>query len=127
MSDIIDKDGEANFSLFNDIEMIYFYAHQKKDLNEKKNLKENTKREYLRDLLLFYQQLLEQAELLEIDNRNVKEYRILTNLTPRNMRKYQEWLREVPLGKGGKQYSVATLSRKTVVMRGFLRFLKSIH
>lgn len=30
MSDIIDKDGEANFSLFNDIEMIYFYAHQKR-------------------------------------------------------------------------------------------------
>ncbi|CAM3915366.1 site-specific tyrosine recombinase XerD [Aeromicrobium ponti] len=123
MSDIIDKDGEANFSLFNDIEMIYFYAHQKKDLNEKKNRTENTKREYLRDLLLFYQKLLEQAELLEIENTNVQEYRLLKRLTPRNMRKYQEWLREAPLGKGGKQYSVATLSRKTVVIRGFLGFL----
>ncbi|AND43193.1 MULTISPECIES: tyrosine-type recombinase/integrase [Cytobacillus] len=123
MSDIIDKDGEANFSLFNDIEMIYYYAHQKKDLNEKKNRTENTKREYLRDLLLFYQQLLEQAELLEVEIRDVQEYRLLKNLTPRNMRKYQEWLKEAPLGKGGKQYSVATLSRKTVVMRGFLKFL----
>lgn len=123
MSDIIDKDGEANFLLFNDIEMIYYYAHQKKDLNEKKNRTENTKREYLRDLLLFYQQLLEQAELLEVEIRDVQEYRLLKNLTPRNMRKYQEWLKEARLGKGGKQYSVATLSRKTVVMRGFLKFL----
>ncbi|MCU1808271.1 tyrosine-type recombinase/integrase [Cytobacillus firmus] len=127
MSDIIDKDGEANFSLFNDIEMIYFYTHQKKDLNDKKNRKENTKREYLRDLLLFYQQLLEQAELLEIEIRNVQEYRLFKKLTPRNMRKYQEWLKEAQLGKGSKQYSVATLSRKTAVMRGFLRFLYETH
>ncbi|MDA6131062.1 hypothetical protein OSK38_27295, partial [Escherichia coli] len=97
---IIDKDGEANFSLFNDIEMMYFYVHQKKDLNEKKNRTENTKQEYFRDLLLFYQQLLEQAELLEVEIRDIQEYRLLKNLTARNMRKYQEWLKDAPLGKG---------------------------
>jgi site-specific recombinase XerD len=127
MMDVIDENGEPDYSHFNDIEMIYFYVHQQKDLNMKKNRKENTKKEYLRDLLLFYQQLLEQAERFEIHIEEVSNYRLLQTLNHRNIRKYQEWIKDAPLGKGGKPYSVATLNRKMVIIKGFFTFAFTNH
>jgi len=124
--DIVDESGQSDYSMFNDLEMVYLYVHQKKDLNEKKNRAQNTKKEYLRDLLLFYKQLVEQAENigLEIVDFN---YDLLRNLNHRHMRKFQEWMKDAPLGKSGKPYSVATLSRKTIIIRGFFSFLYSNH
>ncbi|MEI2358918.1 integrase, partial [Mesobacillus zeae] len=121
--DEIDVSGESAFHSLNDLEMIYFFVHQKKDLNDKKNRRENTKREYLRDLLIFYKQLLVQAQIFDIKLENVIQYQLLNKLNDRNIRKYQEWIKQAPLGKGGKLYSVATLNRKTVVLKSFLSFL----
>ncbi|MFT9493871.1 MULTISPECIES: tyrosine-type recombinase/integrase [Bacillota] len=124
MADLIDVSGEPDYTSFNDIEMIYLFVHQRKDLNENKDRGENTKKEYLRDLLIFYKQLLEQASELEIAlENNISNYQIIKTLTHRNLRKYQEWIKEAPLGKGGKPYSVATLNRKMVVLKGFFSFL----
>lgn len=121
--DIIDEDGDEDYSLFNDMEMLYLYVHKKKDMNDKKNRGENTKKEYLRDLLLFYRQLIEQAEVIELSLDGFEQYQLFKQLTSRNLRKYQDWLKHAPLGKGKKPYSVATLSRKTVIIKGFLNFL----
>ena len=44
--DMIDKSGTSDYTDFNDIEMLYFFVHQKKDMNENKNRKENSKKEY---------------------------------------------------------------------------------
>lgn len=121
--DMIDEDGEEDYSSFNDIEMIYLYVHKKRDMNDKKNRGENTKKEYIRDLLLFYKQVIEQAELIELSLESLEQYQLFKRITSRNIRKYQEWLKTAPLGKGKKPYSVATLSRKTVIIKGFLNFL----
>lgn len=122
--DVVDGSGKADYSSFNDLEMIYLYVHQKKDLNDKKNRAENTKREYLRDLLLFYKQLVEQCQNIGLETEGFN-YNLLKQINHRHMRKYQDWLKEAPLGKSGKSYSVATLSRKTVITRGFFSFLFS--
>jgi integrase/recombinase XerD len=127
MVNLIDESGETNYSHFNDVEMIYFYVHQQKDLNVQKNRKENTKKEYLRDLLLFYKHLLEQAERFEIEIGEISQYQLLPKLTHRNIRKFQEWIKDAPLGKGGNKYSVATLNRKMVIIKGFFSFLFSNH
>lgn len=121
--DIMDESGDTDYPTYNDLEMIYIYVHQKRDLNEKNNRKENTKREYLRDLLIFYKQLLQQAEEIDLSIGDLSKYRLLRTLTPRNLRKYQEWITTAPLGKSGKPYSVATLNKKMVIIKSFLAYL----
>lgn len=122
MVDMIDENGTSDYSSFNDIEMLYFFVHQKKDMNENKNRKENSKKEYLRDLLIFYKQLMTHAEEFEISLEGF-DYKVLKRLTERHLRKYQGWLVKAPLGKGGKPYSVATLNRKATVIKSFMAFL----
>lgn len=121
--DHLDKYGQPDYSQLNDIEMIYLFVHNEKDLNDEKNRKENTKREYLRDLLIFYKQLLELATAIELQIEEPFNYRLFKKLTNRHLRKYQEWLKQAPLGKGGKTYSVATLNRKMIIIKGFFSFL----
>ncbi|KZE67964.1 integrase [Fictibacillus phosphorivorans] len=125
LNDVIDESGENDFSSFNDLEMIYFYVHQQKDLNDNKNRMENTKKEYVRDLLIFYKQILEQSNQIELSIEAFEEYQILKRLSHRNIRKYQEWIKQAPLGKSGKPYAVATLNRKMVIIKGFFYFLYS--
>lgn len=121
--DMIDHSGEEDYSSYNDLEMIYLYVHQQKDLNEKKNRAVNTKKEYIRDLLLFYKQLLENADRFELTTEEISNYRLFKQLNNRHLRKYQEWIKGAPLGKKGKPYSVATLNRKMVIIKGLFRFL----
>lgn len=111
---------------FNDLEMVYLFVHNKKDMNEKKNRMTNTKQEYLRDLLIIYKQLLEYIDTFQIE----LSYRetdhapcLFQSLTHSNLRKYQEWLLNAPLGKGGKTYAVATLNRKMIILKSFLSYL----
>lgn len=121
--DIIDEGGEVDYSVLNDLEMIYLYVHMQKDLNESKNKKDNTKREYLRDLLIFYKQLISQAAQFDLSIEKVSEYQILKDLNYRHIRKYQQWIKSAPLGKSGKPYSVATLNRKMMIIKSFFNFL----
>ncbi|MEK4671148.1 tyrosine-type recombinase/integrase [Niallia sp. FSL R7-0271] len=111
---------------FNDLEMVYLFVHNKKDMNEKKNRMTNTKQEYLRDLLIIYKQLLEYINTFQIK----LSYRetdhtpcLFQSLTHSNLRKYQEWLLNAPLGKGGKPYAAATLNRKMIILKSFLSYL----
>jgi integrase/recombinase XerD len=127
MREITTESGEVDFSQFNDLEMIYFYVHQQKDLNANKNRAENTKKEYLRELLLFYRVLLEKSSEFELPLHDISAYKTFSLLNHRNIRLYQEWIKDAPLGKGGKPYSVATLNRKMVVLKGFLTFLFDNH
>ncbi|MFT9598004.1 tyrosine-type recombinase/integrase, partial [Mesobacillus sp.] len=120
--DALDFGGQKDFSRFNDLEMIYLYIHEKKDLNDKNNRQKNTIEEYIRELLLFYKQLVENAVSFEIE-LEILDYQLLKRLNERNLRKYQDWLKTAPLGKGGKVYSAATKYRKTVIVKGFLKFL----
>lgn len=123
IQDRIDETGETDYSPFNDLEMIYLFVHQEKDLNEKKNRKENTRREYLRDLLIFYKQMILLSDHLSLSIEDISKYKILKILTHRHIRKFQEWIVTAPLGKSGKNYSPSTLNRKMVIIKSFFTFL----
>lgn len=128
------------FSAFNDLEMMYMFVHHERDLDQQKNRTEQTKKEYLRELLFFYNQLSSAGELYEFDSTKADLTKLLKQLEPKHIRKYQAWLKEVKLGRAKKRdidhkdkdkesedkkvrYSVATLSRKTVIIKAFLEFL----
>ncbi|MCM3441424.1 tyrosine-type recombinase/integrase [Metabacillus halosaccharovorans] len=123
MMDILDANVEGNFEVFNDLEMIYFYAHREKDLDERKNRNASTKKEYLRELVHFYFNMMNECKHFEFDNSHVDTNTLLKSLKPKNIRKYQEWLKITPKGKGNKPYSVATIARKVVILKSFLTFL----
>lgn len=111
---------------FNDLELIYLFVHNKKDMNDKKNRMTNTKQEYIRDLLIMYKQLLSNQERFNIDialHFQDKIPSLFGSLKHSNLRKFQEWLLEEPLGKGGKPYAAATLNRKMVILKSFFTFL----
>ncbi|WP_078557124.1 tyrosine-type recombinase/integrase [Bacillus alkalicellulosilyticus] len=120
MKDILD---ENNYLIFNDLEMIYYYVHKEKDMDKRKNRMENTKREYFRELLWFYSQMLENHERFGVKNERRNINNLLKSLERKNIRKFQEWLKVVPNGKGGKPYSVSTIARKIVIIKSFIQFL----
>ncbi|MDE5055352.1 tyrosine-type recombinase/integrase [Niallia taxi] len=111
---------------FNDLEMVYLFVHNKKDMNDKKNRMINTKQEYLRDLLIIYRQLLENQTTFHIEliyREADHTPSLFQSLTHSNLRKYQEWLLTAPLGKGAKPYAAATLNRKMIIFKSFLSHL----
>jgi integrase/recombinase XerD len=120
--DEAEKQEKRKFESFNDLEVMYYYVHQEKDINENKNRSEQTRKEYSRDLLQFYYFLSHHHETFDLE-LSQEQPSVLKQLAPRHIRKYQEWLAAAPFGKGGKPYSVATLSKKTVILKSFLQFL----
>lgn len=120
LEDLIDESGNNDYSSFNDLEMMYLHVHKRKNLKAEDERMDNTKREMIRDLLIFYNQLIEHQSEFEISLNTLNVHSLLKGLTGRNIRKYEEWIEATPLGKGGKPYAKATLSRKTVIIRGFL-------
>ncbi|MFC0273607.1 tyrosine-type recombinase/integrase [Metabacillus herbersteinensis] len=123
MLDIIDYGDTEDYSGFNDLEMLYLFVHQEKDTDSKKNRTAATKKEYIRELLFFYRMFVENGDLFDFEVADLNIRSLIKEIRPRNIRKFQQWLKEAPLGKGGKTYSVATLAKKTVVIKAFLSFL----
>lgn len=110
-----------NYKEFNDIEMIYLYIHQEKDQDEEKNTKNNTKKEYLRELINAYLLFKDYPDYFQFSVPHGGS--IFKHLNEKQILLYQQWLKTAPLGKGNKPYSIATISRKTIVLKSFLLFL----
>lgn len=138
MMDQTEYDPDFDYSgTFNDLEMIYLFVHHERDLDQKKNRTAGTKKEYLRELLFFYNQMSSLGDLYGFDSTKADIQSLLNQLEPKHIRKYQAWLNEVKLGRAKKnndseekdeednkgKYSVATLSRKTVILKAFLDFI----
>ncbi|USK62462.1 tyrosine-type recombinase/integrase [Peribacillus asahii] len=123
LQDRIDESGTNDYSQFNDLEMLYLHVHKRKSVRADDERMGNTKKEMIRDLLIFYNQLIEHQLEFEIHESHMNVYSLLKGLNERNIRKYEEWIEHAPLGKGGKPYAKATLSRKTVIVKGFFSFL----
>ncbi|WP_051748576.1 tyrosine-type recombinase/integrase [Terribacillus saccharophilus] len=115
---------EHDYTAFSDVEMIYIFVHDEKDQDKSKNRTIDTKREYLRELLNVYFLFVEKGDLFDFTSNDAKK--LFNSLNRRNIRLFQEWLRETPSGKGGKPYSVATISRKTGIFKSFLSFAHKI-
>ncbi|TKH08019.1 site-specific integrase, partial [Bacillus wiedmannii] len=95
-----------------------------KDMDEKKNRKEDTKKSYVSEILSFCQCMVQHAEEFELDGEEVqKKDSLLKTLQPWHIRKYNAWLKQVENGRNGDTYAVATLAKKSVLIRSFFKHL----
>ena len=126
-SQIFEND-DADYTKFNDIEMIYLYVQEAKDQDEDKNTRDNTKKEYIRDLLQAYWTFYNYKGQFNLPYTPGES--LFRLLKEKQIRLYQNWLKTAPLGKGNKPYSIATISKKTTILKSFLHYLykkKYIH
>jgi site-specific recombinase XerD len=119
-----EKHKQDLYEHFTDEMMIYYYVHKPSHIQEEYDKKEETKKEYIRDLLQFYGLLLSHKEFLKEDVMGFSEGSLLKNVDRRHVRRYQEWLKnEAPLRNGKIGYGIATMARKIVVIKSFLKWL----
>ncbi|MBV7509706.1 tyrosine-type recombinase/integrase [Bacillus sp. sid0103] len=115
------------YEKFTDEMMMYYYVHKPSHIKEEYNKKEETKKEYIRDLLQFYGMLLSHEEFLKNDVMDFTEGSLLKNVDRRHVRQYQEWLKnDSPLRNGKIGYGIATMARKIVIIKSFLKWLHEV-
>ncbi|KAB8138534.1 tyrosine-type recombinase/integrase [Gracilibacillus oryzae] len=105
------------FYQFNDLQMIYYFIHRQQHVNKAKKLTELTKRNYLRDILQFYRHWVDFQEGSMIKESN----QLLARLEPRHVEYYQ-----VNFLSKQMNYKVATIARKTIVLKSFLKWLHQV-
>jgi len=112
------------FSGFSDIDLIFWYIHQQKHLDQNKENSNRTKIEYMRELKQFILNILQYNEEIQLDLHGDVSDSLLKQIEGRHLRKYQEWLAtSSPYILKGNSYSPATLSRKTTILKSFFTFL----
>lgn len=122
--EVAEKEGKSKYTYLSDLEVIYHFVHLQKDMDEKKNRKEDTKKSYVSEILSFCQCIVQHAEEFELDGEEVQiKDSLLKTLQPWHIRKYNSWLKQVENGRNGDTYAVATLAKKTVLIRSFLKHL----
>ncbi|WP_144502593.1 tyrosine-type recombinase/integrase [Bacillus thuringiensis] len=122
--EVAEKEGKSKYTYLSDLEVIYHFVHLQKDMDEKKNRKEDTKKSYVSEILSFCQCMVQHAEEFELNGKEVqKNDSLLKTLQPWHIRKYNYWLKRVENGRNGDTYAVATLAKKTVLIRSFLKHL----
>lgn len=115
------------FKNFTDEMMMYYFIHKPSHIQEEYDKKEETKKEHIRDLHQFYSLLLSHQAFLKEDVTDFTEGSYLKNLDRRHIRRYQEWLKnEAPLRNGKIGYGMATMARKIVVIKSFLKWLVEV-
>ncbi|HFK1716895.1 TPA: tyrosine-type recombinase/integrase [Bacillus cereus] len=122
--ELAEKEGKSKYTYLSDLEVIYHFVHLQKDMDEKKNRKEDTKKSYVSEILSFCQCMVQHAKEFELNGEEVqKNDSLLKTLQPWHIRKYNSWLKRVENGRNGGTYAVATLAKKTVLIRSFLKHL----
>ncbi|OLR23790.1 tyrosine-type recombinase/integrase [Bacillus cereus] len=122
--EVAEKEGKSKYTYLSDLDVIYHFVHLQKDMDEKKNRKEDTKKSYIFEILSFCQCMVQYAEEFELDGEEVLQNdSVLRTLQPWHIRKYNSWLKKVENGRNGDTYAVATLAKKTVIIRSFLKHL----
>ncbi|MGQ7307839.1 tyrosine-type recombinase/integrase [Bacillus cereus] len=121
---VAEKEGKSKYTYFSDIEVIYHFVHLQNDMDEKKNRKEDTKKSYVSEILSFCQCMVQHAEKFELNEEEVQQNgSLLKTLQSWHIRKYNAWLKQVENGRNGDTYAVATLAKKSVLIRSFLKHL----
>ncbi|WP_260288684.1 tyrosine-type recombinase/integrase [Peribacillus aracenensis] len=122
--DTAEKNGHDPFSNFSDVDMLQWFLHRREHLKQQHEKSTRTVQAYERELLQFIEQVLTYSVEINVDFEKVADGSLFKSLSTRHIRRYQEWLSEKSpyvLTKGA--YSVATLSRKTTIIKNFLKFL----
>jgi site-specific recombinase XerD len=119
-----EKESKGKYDFLNDLEVIYHFVHLQNDMDEKKNRKEDTKKGYVSEILSFCQCMVQHAEEFEVNGEEVQQNAsLLKTLRPWHIRKFNFWLKNVQNGRNGNTYAVATLAKKTVLIRSFFKHL----
>ncbi|MEK5217779.1 tyrosine-type recombinase/integrase [Psychrobacillus sp. FSL H8-0487] len=122
--DLAEKYNKQKFSDFSDTDMLIWFLHERKHLIKEHNRAERTVKEYERELSLFITNILTYHTEIDIDIDHIVEASLFKSLDSRHLRRYQEWLTTSSpyvLKKGS--YSIATLERKTSIIKSFFIFL----
>ncbi|MFB7142789.1 tyrosine-type recombinase/integrase [Gottfriedia sp. NPDC056225] len=115
---------------FSDIDMIYRFVYQRKEIGDlyeddeisgSKN--KQTRKTYIKELLTFYNHLFENKQILLEDTFQTESQSILRILEPRHVLNYQKWLVAAPFGRYNKPYKKTTIAKKTVVLKGYFKYL----
>ena len=118
--DHAEKSGDVPFSDFNDVEMVHWFLQRREHLNQQYDRSSRSTLAYERELIQFIEQLLTYSVEIHLDLEKIVDGSLFKSLSTRHIRRYQEWLSEKSpyvLTKGA--YSVATLSRKTTIIKSF--------
>jgi integrase/recombinase XerD len=122
--DQAEKEHRPMFEDFTDQDILYYYVHHQKNRDHKKNRTAGTKKEYIRELLNFANNIVTYAEEIDVDIEMIKEGSLFKSLAPRHLERYQVWMeKKEPLVNNKKAYSPATLARKNSIIKSFLSFL----
>lgn len=71
--EVAEKEGKSKYTYLNDIEVIYHFVHLQNDMDEKKNRKEDTKKSYVSEILLYCQCMVQHAEEFELNGEEVQQ------------------------------------------------------
>ena len=119
-----EKEGKGKYAFLGDLEVIYHFVNLQNDMDEKKNRKDDTKKSYVSEILSFCECMVQHAEEFEVNGEEVqRNASLLKTLQPWHIRKFNYWLKNVQNGRDGNTYAVATLAKKTVLIRAFLKHL----
>ncbi|HDR7657888.1 integrase [Bacillus wiedmannii] len=122
--EVAEKEGKGKYEFLGDLEVIYHFVHLQNDMDENKNRKEDTIKSYVSEIISFCECMVQHAEEFEVDGEEVqRNTSLLKTLQPWHIRKFNYWLKNVQNGRGGNTYAVATLAKKTVLIRSFLKHL----
>src|SRR3954471_2579850 len=125
--DLAEKNQKKPFVDFSDVEMIQWFLYRKEHLNRQHDKSQRTINEYERELTQFVELLVRYSEEIDIDMEHIIEGSLFKSLSPRHMRRYQEWLEErSPYVQKNGSYSPATLARKTTIIKKFLQFMYEV-
>ncbi|MGR5878851.1 hypothetical protein ACT7DO_01475 [Bacillus pacificus] len=92
--DLAEKNQEKRFADFSDVEMIQWFLYRKEHLNRQHDKSTRTIKEYERELTQFVEQLVQYSKEIDIDMDYIIEGSLFKSLSPRHIRRYQEWLAE---------------------------------
>ncbi|MFJ8519454.1 tyrosine-type recombinase/integrase [Lysinibacillus xylanilyticus] len=124
---------EANkkprFEQFTDRDMVLWYLYHSKQLFSNRGRSQRSTMKYKAEIEQFLEFLLLYSEEIGVDISEMKDNSLFKSLQPRHIRRYQEWLatnspyvkKKKAQNKAG--YSIATLERKTTILKGFFKQL----
>lgn len=122
--DLAEKNQEKRFVDFSDVEMIQWFLYRKVHLDRQHDKSSRTIKEYERELTQFVEQLVQYSKDIDVDIGNIIEGSLFKSLSPRHIRRYQQWLAEKsPYVQKHGSYSTSTLARKTTIIKNFLQFM----
>lgn len=125
--DLAEKQKRPLYEDFSDQEILSWYLYSRKSLKENQDRSERSTNEYRRELQMFISNLLEHGMEIGLDIDYIIEGSLFKSLEPRHLERYQEWLHtSSPYVKNKKEYSVATLERKTTIIKSFFQYLYSV-